>query len=63
MRWRWKADRGDPSLYLGPGHSGALFLRPFFLGMQKEGARHQGETKTRKEIKTLKLTGYWHTPV
>ncbi|MFB3116717.1 MAG: hypothetical protein ACE1ZH_04510 [Gammaproteobacteria bacterium] len=43
-----EAVRVFPSIYLGIRYRDALFLRAFFLGMQKEGTRHKGETNIEK---------------
>ncbi|RKZ65004.1 MAG: hypothetical protein DRQ48_12050 [Gammaproteobacteria bacterium] len=41
---------GSPKSCVGSRHSGALFLRTFFLGMQKEGTRHKDETNNKKAL-------------
>ena len=41
---------GSPKSCVGSRHSGALFLRTFFLGMQKEGTRHKDETNNKKVL-------------
>jgi len=39
---------GSPSLYLGPGHSGTVFLGYFLWGEQQEVTRHRGEINIKK---------------